>query len=127
MQPTQPRPVLSTLRARREWKKSPGLVKLHPGIVDIRAVNLVAPWRYEQQNDYEDAAVVVGSDEDVADQDQDQEDPEDQPEEVDEVVAQPTQKRKRHIESTGKRTAKRVSFMTPPTKNLSVASKRTRR
>ncbi|KAL1721337.1 hypothetical protein EV715DRAFT_271289 [Schizophyllum commune] len=125
--------ILLRLPTRKELRRAGGLVKLTPGAVDERAVELDAPWvrgaepRAGAESDEEDGDVdMEGEDEDSEedegpdgeeDEDEDDEDEEDDEEdEEEELPSPPPSKRKRGG-------ANDKSLPPPPAKKVAFAAK----
>ncbi|KAI5825494.1 P-loop containing nucleoside triphosphate hydrolase protein [Schizophyllum commune Tattone D] len=119
--------ILSRLPTRKELRRAGGLVKLTPGAVDERAVELDAPWvrgaepRAGAESDEEDGDVdMEGEDEDSEEEDENEDDEEDEDEddeeeEEEELPSPPPSKRKRgaaNDKSLPPPPAKKVAFAT---------------
>ncbi|KAL1732837.1 hypothetical protein EV714DRAFT_282387 [Schizophyllum commune] len=121
--------ILSRLPTRKELRRAGGLVKLTPGAVDERAVELDAPWvrgaepRVGVDSDDEDVDVDMEEedeedseedDEDEDDEEDEEEDDEDQEEE--DLPTPPPSKRKRGASND-------KSLPPPPAKKVAFAAK----
>ncbi|KAL1684850.1 P-loop containing nucleoside triphosphate hydrolase protein [Schizophyllum commune] len=123
--------ILSRLPTRKELRRAGGLVKLTPGAVDERAVELDAPWvrgaepraGWDSDDDEEDGDVDMEGEDDDEEEDEDEEDEaededednEDEEEEED-LPSPPPSKRKRGA-------ANDQSLPPPPAKKVAFAAK----
>ncbi|THH32318.1 hypothetical protein EUX98_g1840 [Antrodiella citrinella] len=123
--------ILATLRSRKEWRKSPGLLKIRAGTSETRLLDLTALWeKVESEEDGEDEDV----DEDVAEGEDDEEEEEEEEEEDEldsdeDMVPEPPKpagKRKR-VQEVAARPQKKVSFAAPPRKTTKPAASSSKR
>ncbi|KAL1665621.1 P-loop containing nucleoside triphosphate hydrolase protein [Schizophyllum commune] len=124
--------ILSRLPTRKELRRAGGLVKLTPGTVDERSVELDAPWvrgaepRVGADSDEEDGDVDMEGEEDEddegsevdddEDEDEEEEDDEEDEEEEEDLPIPPPSKRKRGA-------ANDKSLPPPPAKKVAFAAK----
>ncbi|KAL1681245.1 P-loop containing nucleoside triphosphate hydrolase protein [Schizophyllum commune] len=124
--------ILSRLPTRKELRRAGGLVKLTPGTVDERSVELDAPWvrgaepRVGADSDEEDGDVDMEGEEDEddegsevdddEDEDEEEEDDEEDEEEEEDLPVPPPSKRKRGA-------ANDKSLPPPPAKKVAFAAK----